>query len=68
MQAPNPQTPSLLGICNTNTHTCDFKTPLKGFESPYMLILYTTSTIPNLEIFQEITPVEDLRELLGIKP
>ena len=25
MQAPNPQTPSLLGLCNTNTHTCDKK-------------------------------------------
>ena len=25
MQAPNPQTPSLLGLCNTSTHTCDKK-------------------------------------------
>ena len=25
MQAPNPQTPSLLDLCNTSTHTCDKK-------------------------------------------
>ena len=69
MQAPNPRTPSLLGLCNTSIHTCDFETPLKGFGSPYMLILYaTTSTTPDLEILQGITPVEDFRELLGTKP
>ena len=28
MQAPNPQTPSLLGLCNTSTHTCDKKQKL----------------------------------------
>ena len=69
MQAPNLRAPSLLGLCNTNTHTCDFETPLKGFVSPYMLILYvTTSTTPDLEILQGITLVEDFRELLGTKP
>ena len=33
-----------------------------------MLILYAaTSTTPDLEILQGITPVEDFRELLGTK-
>ena len=34
-----------------------------------MLILYAaTSITPDLEIFQGITPIEDIRELLGTKP
>ena len=34
-----------------------------------MLILYsTTSTTPNLEILQGITPIEDMRELFSTKP
>ena len=70
MQAPNPQTPSPLGLyTNTSSPACDFETPLKGFESPYTLILYAaTSTTLDLEILQGITPVEDFRELLGTKP
>ena len=33
-----------------------------------MLILYVaTSTTPDLEILQGITPVEDMRELFGYK-
>ena len=61
MQASNPQTYSLLGLyINTSSLACDFETPLKGFGSPYTLILYAaTSTTSDFEIFQEITLVED---------
>ena len=64
MQASNPQTYSLLGLyINTSSLACDFETPLKGFGSPYTLILYAaTSTTSDFEIFQEITPVEDFRD------
>ena len=63
MQAPNPQTCSLLGLyTNTSSPACDFETPLKSFGSPYTLILYATTSIKSdLEIFQGITPVEDFR-------
>ena len=69
MQAPNPQTCSLLGLyTNTSSPACDFETPLKGFESSYTLILYAaTSTTLDLEILQGITLVEDMRELFRYK-
>ena len=64
MIAPSPRTTSFLGLCNnTSSPACDFETPLKGFGSPYMLILYAaTSTTSDFEIFQEITPIEDFRD------
>ena len=34
VQAPNPQTLSLLDLQNTNSHVCDFEIPFKGFKSP----------------------------------
>ena len=70
MIAPSPWPTSFIGLGNnTSSPACDFETPLKGFGSPYMMILYaTTSTTPDLEILQGITPVEDFRELLGTKP
>ena len=79
MQAPNPQTPSLLGLCNTSPHTCDkkkknslvcdSKTTHEGLEHPHLwwLAKAATSTTPNLEILQGLTPVEDKREFFGYK-
>ena len=79
MQAPNSQTPSLLGICNTSTHTCDkkntnspvydSKTTLESLDHQHLWWLEkaATSTTPDLEILQGITLVEDMRELFGYK-
>ena len=70
MIAPSLWTTSFLGLCNkTSSLACYFETPLKGFESPYTLILYAaTSTTLDLEILQGITPAEDMKEFLGTKP
>jgi len=47
-----------------NTLACDFETPLKGFRSPSIVdLVAATSTTPNLEILQEILPVEDFKEV-----
>ena len=74
MQAPNPWTPSLLSLCNTSTHTCDkkkntnspvcdSKTALEGLDHQQLWWLEkaATSTTSDLEIFQGITLVEDMR-------
>ena len=55
---------------NTNTPICDSKTTLEGLDHQHLWWLEkaTTSTTPDLEILQGITPVEDIRELLGTKP
>ena len=79
MLAPNPWTPSLLGLCNTSTHTCDKKntnspicdsnTTLESLDHQHLWWLEkaATSTTPDLEILQGITPVEDMRKLFGYK-
>ena len=79
MKVSNPQTPSLLGLCNTCTHTydkkntnslvCDSKTTLEGLDHQHIWWLEkaTTSTTPNLEILQGIISLEDMRELFGYK-
>ena len=55
---------------NTNSPVCDFKTTLESLDHQHIWWLEkaATSTTMNLEILQEITPVEDVRELLGTKP
>ena len=55
---------------NTNSPVCDSKTTLEGLDHQHLWWLEkaATSTIPNLEILQGITPVEDIRKLLGTKP
>ena len=55
---------------NTNSPICDSKSTLEGLDHQHLWWLEkaTTSTAPDLEILQEITPVEDIRELLGTKP
>ena len=55
---------------DTNSPVCDSKTILEGLDYQHLWWLEkaTTSTIPNLEILQGITPVEDIRELLDTKP
>ena len=55
---------------NTNTPICDSKTTLEGLDHQHLWWLEkaTTSTTPDLEILQGITPVEDIRKLLGTKP
>ena len=55
---------------NTNSPICDFKTTLKGLDHQHLWWLEkaATSTTPDLEILQEITPVEDMRKLLDTKP
>ena len=55
---------------NTNSPVCDFKTTLEGLDHQHLWWLEkaATSVTPNLEILQGITPVEDIRELLGTKP
>ena len=55
---------------NTNSTTCDSKTTLEGLDHQHLWWLEkaATSTTSDLEILQGITPVEDIRELLGIKP
>ena len=55
---------------NTNSPVCDSKTTLEGLDHQHLWWLEkaATSTIPDLEILQEIIPVEDIRELLGTKP
>ena len=82
MQAPNPQTLSLLGLCDTSTHTCggkkkntdspvcDSKTILEGLDHQHVWWLKkaVTSTTPNLEILQGTIPIEDMKEFLNTKP
>ena len=55
---------------NTNSPVCDSKTTLEGLDHQHLWWLEkaATSTPLDLEILQVITPVEDIRELLGIKP
>ena len=55
---------------NTNSPVCDSKTTLEGLDHQHLWWLEkaATSTTPDLEILQRITPVEDIRELLGTKP
>ena len=55
---------------NTNSPVCDSKTTLEGLDHQHLWWLEkaATSTISDLEILQGITPVEDMRELLGTKP
>ena len=55
--------------CNTSTHACDFEIPLKGFRSPSVVDLITTTTTTlALEILQGILSVEDFREFWVQKP
>ena len=55
---------------DTNSPVCDSKTILEGLDYQHLWWLEkaATSTIPDLEILQGITPVEDIRELLDTKP
>ena len=55
---------------NTNSPVCDSKTTLEGLDHQHLWWLEkaTTSTIPDLEILQGITPIEDIRGLFGTKP
>ena len=55
---------------NTNSPVCDSKTTLESLDHQHLWWLEkaATSTTPDLEILQRITPVEDIRELLGTKP
>ena len=55
---------------NTNSPVCDSKTTLEGLDHQHLWWLEkaATCTTSDLEILQGITPVEDIRELLGIKP
>ena len=55
---------------NTNSPVCDSKTTLEGLDHQHLWWLEkaATSTTPDLEILQGITPVEDIRELLDTKP
>ena len=54
---------------NTSTHACDFEIPLKGFRSPSVVDLITTTTTTlALEILQGILSVEDFREFWVQKP
>ena len=54
---------------NTNSPVCDSKTTLEGLDYQHLWWLEkaSTSTTPNLEILQGITPIEDISELLGTK-
>ena len=55
---------SILDLLNTNSRAYDFKILLKGFRLPLVVdVVATTSTVMDLEFFQRILPVEDLREL-----
>ena len=49
---------------------CDSKTTLEGLDHQHLWWLEkaATCTTLDLEILQGITPVEDIRELLGTKP
>ena len=55
---------------NTNSPVCDSKTIIEGLYHQHLWWLKkaAASTTPDLEIFQEITPVEDISELLSTKP
>ena len=55
---------------NTNSLVCDSKTTLEGLDHQQLWWQEkaATSTTPDIEILQGITPVEDIRELLGTKP
>ena len=55
---------------NTNSPVCDSKTTFEGLDHQHLWWLENTatSTTLDLEILQVITPVEDIRELLGTKP
>ena len=55
---------------NINSPVCDSKTTIEGLDHQHLWWLenVATSTISDLEILQGITPVEDIRELLGTKP
>ena len=55
---------------NTNSPVCHSKTTLEGLDRQHLWWLKkaAASTTPDLEIFQEITPVEDISELLSTKP
>ena len=55
---------------NINSPVCDSKTTLESLDHQHLWWLekVATSTTPDLEILQEIAPVEDIRELLGTKP
>ena len=55
---------------NTNSPVCDSKTTLEGLDHQHLWCLEkaATSTTSDLEILQGITPIEDIRELLGTKP
>ena len=55
-------------IKNTNSPVCDSKTTLKGLDHQHLWWQEKAiSTISVLENLQEITPVEDTRELFGYK-
>ena len=55
---------------NTNSPVCDSKTTLEGLDHQHLWCLEkaATSTTSDLEILQGITPIEDIKELLGTKP
>ena len=55
---------------NINSPVCDSKTTLEGLDHQHLWWLEKTATFttPDLEILQGITPVEDIRKLLGTKP
>ena len=55
---------------NTNSPICDSKTTLESLDHQHLWWLKkaATSTTSDLEILQGITPVEDIRELMGTKP
>ena len=55
---------------NINSPVCDSKTTLESLDHQHLWWLEkaATSTTPDLEILQGITPVEDIRKLLGTKP
>ena len=54
---------------NINSPVCDSKTTLESLDHQHLWWLEkaATSTTPDLEILQEIAPVEDIRKLLGTK-
>ena len=54
---------------NTNSPMCDSNTTLEGLDHQHLWWLEkaTTSTTPDLEILQGITPAEDIRKLLCTK-
>ena len=54
---------------NTSRLAYDFKIPLKGFRLLSLVdLVVATSTTSNLEILQEILPIEDFREVWVQKP